>query len=78
MTDPTDKLKKAAMVLVNSSPDKVISRVITPEGHVIVVARAQKQDDPKSIKEVLARGTCESDQHDYAACLYGWYDDHKV
>lgn len=78
MTEPTEKLKRAVKTLIDSSTTEIITRVVTPEGHVVVVARAPKQDDPKSIKEVLSRATCASDQHDYAACLYGWYEDHKA
>lgn len=81
MAEPNATLKRAVRALVKSSRTAPISRVITPEGDVIVVARSSKHAaDAKTSAEVLAKQDCDAKdgQHDYAACLYAWYEDHKV
>jgi len=71
-----EKLKKAVCTLIAASTTDTISRFVTPEGHVVVVARVKKDSEPKTVAEALARATCESEQHDHRACLYSWYYDH--
>lgn len=68
------KQKRAVLELVASSPSSRVSKWVTPDGDVVVVARAVDGDFRQGAgasESFCTHGTNE------CACLYRWFEEHK-